>query len=83
MEKKGVTVSARRLEFLPLSLQPNQKAIEYSGKAFRLPLNLKKPPSAIMTPLQSKTSLTRLQPQENPSSLPRWEMGLDFQARVP
>lgn len=80
MEQKGVTFSARRLEFLSLPLQPNQKAIECNGK---FPLNLEKPLSDILTPLQSKTNLTRLPHQGNPISLPRWEMGLDFQARVP
>lgn len=81
MEQKGVTLSARRLEFSSLYLQPNQNAIECNGKAFRLPLNLRKPPSDILTPLQSKTNLTRLPYQGNPSSLPRPERGLGFQAR--
>lgn len=80
MEQKGVTFSARRLEFLSLSLQANQKAIECSGK---LSFNLEKPPSDALTHLQCKTNLTRLPHQGNPSSLPPWEMGLDFQARVP
>lgn len=83
MEQKGVTLSARRLEFLSLSLQPNQKAIECNGNVFRLPLNQEKPPGDILTPLQSKTNLTRLPHQGNPISLPKWEMGLGFLARVP
>lgn len=80
MEQKGVTFSARRLEFLSLSLQANQKAIECSEKPS---FNLEKPPSDALTHIQSKTNLSRLPHQGNPSSLPRWEMGLDFQARVP
>lgn len=77
MEQKGVTLSARRLEFSSLCLQPNQNAVECNGKAFRLPLNLRKPPSDILTPLQSKTNLTRLPYRGNP----RRESGLGFQAR--